>query len=140
MPTWIIYAILSAFFAALTAIFAKQGLKNVNADLATAIRTAIIVVITWAIVYFRGMIGETGSLTKQNWLFLSLSAVATGASWIFYYRALQEGPASQVAAIDKGSIVFTLILAFIFLKEPATPKVLIGAALITAGMLVLVWK
>ena len=140
MPTWILFALLSAFFAGLTAIFAKQGLKNVNPDLATAIRTSIILFITWAIVFFRGNVRETAMLSKNNWLFLVLSAFATGASWLFYYRALHDGPASQVSVIDKSSLIFTIALSFIFLKEPATPKVLIGAGLVAAGMLVLIWK
>jgi len=140
MPTWIIYAVLSALFAALTSIFAKAGLKNVNADLATAIRTAMVLLITWAVVALKKQGGQMSALTKQNWLFLALSAAATGASWLFYYRALQIGNASQVAAIDKGSLLFTIILAFIFLNEPVTPKVLIGGGLIFIGMLVIVWK
>ena len=140
MPTWLIYALLSAFFAALTAIFAKAGLEKVNPDLATAIRTAIVLMIVWAIVFFRGLTTEIDSLSRNNWLFLTLSALATGASWLFYYRALQLGSASEVAAIDKGSLVFTILLSFLFLKEPMTPKVLIGAGLVFAGMLVIAWK
>ena len=140
MPGWLLYALLSAFFAALTAIFAKMGLKAVNSDLATAIRTAIILFITWAIVFLRGNQGGIASLSKSNWLFLTLSAIATGASWLFYYKALQMGKASEVTAIDKGSIVFTILLSFLFLKEPMTPKLLIGAGLVFAGMLVIVWK
>ncbi len=140
MPGWLLYALLSAFFAALTAIFAKMGLKAVNSDLATAIRTAIILFITWAIVFFRGNANEITGLSKNNWIFLTLSALATGASWLFYYRALQIGKASEVSAIDKGSLVFTILLSFLFLKEPMTPKILVGAGLILAGMLVIVWK
>ena len=140
MPGWLLYALLSAFFAALTAIFAKMGLKAVNADLATAIRTAIILFITWAIVFARGNQSGLASLSKNNWIFLTLSALATGASWIFYYRALQMGKVSEVSAIDKGSIVITILLSFIFLKDPVTPKILIGAGLILAGMIVIVSK
>jgi bacterial/archaeal transporter family protein len=140
MPVWLIFALASAFFAALTAIFAKLGLKDVNADLATAIRTAIILLITWGIVLFRGYGQGITNLSKNNWIFLSLSAVATGLSWIFYYRALQLGKASEVAAIDKGSIVFTILLSFLFLREPLTAKVLIGGGLILLGMLVMVWR
>src|ERR1700712_5643044 len=140
MPGWLLYALLSAFFAALTAIFAKMGLKAVNSDLATAIRTAIILFITWAIVFLRGNANGISGLSKNNWLFLTLSALATGASWLFYYRALQMGKASEVSAIDKGSLVFTILLSFLFLKEPMTPKILIGAALIVVGMIVIVWK
>ena len=139
-PLWLIYALLSAIFAALTAIFAKIGLKDVNADLATAIRTAVILVITWGIVLARGNAVGLPGLTRNNWIFLVLSAIATGMSWIFYYRALQIGRVQQVAVIDKGSIFFTIFLSFFFLKEPLTPKVLLAAALIFAGMLVLVWK
>ena len=140
MPGWLLYALLSAFFAALTAIFAKMGLKAVNSDLATAIRTAIILFITWGIVFFKGNANGITGLSKNNWLFLTLSALATGASWLFYYRALQIGQASEVSAIDKGSLVFTILLSFLFLKEPMTPKILIGAGLILVGMIVIVWK
>lgn len=140
MPTWLLYALVSAFFAALTAIFAKAGLKEVNSDLATAIRTGIILFITWGIVFFKGNAGGINNLSKNNWLFLTLSAIATGLSWLFYYKALQLGKVSEVSAIDKGSIVFTILLSFLFLKEPMTPKLLIGAGLVFAGMLVIVWK
>lgn len=140
MPNWLLYALVSAFFAALTAIFAKAGLKEVNSDLATAIRTGIILFITWGIVFFKGNAGGINNLSKNNWIFLTLSAVATGLSWLFYYKALQIGKVSEVSAIDKGSIVFTILLSFLFLKEPMTPKLLMGAALVVAGMLVIVWK
>ena len=140
MPNWLLYALVSAFFAALTAIFAKAGLKEVNSDLATAIRTGIILIITWAIVILKGNAGGINNLSKNNWLFLTLSAIATGLSWVFYYKALQLGKVSEVTAIDKGSIVFTILLSFLFLKEPMTPKLLIGAGLVFAGMLVIVWK
>ena len=140
MPTWLLYALVSAFFAALTAIFAKAGLKEVNSDLATAIRTGIILFITWGIVFFKGNAGGINNLSKNNWLFLTLSAIATGLSWLFYYKALQLGKVSEVSAIDKGSIVFTILLSFLFLKEPMTPKLLIGAGLVFAGMLVIVWR
>lgn len=140
LPLWLVYALLSAVFAALTAIFAKAGLKDVNSDLATAIRTAVILLITWGIVWYRGHGKEMGSLTRNNWLFLILSAFATGLSWLFYYRALQLGKVSEVSVIDKGSIVFTILLSFLFLREPLTPRVIMAAILIFAGMLVLVWK
>jgi len=139
-PLWLIYAVLSAFFAALTAIFAKAGLKDVNSDLATAIRTAVILVITWGIVLFRGNAGGVSGLTRNNWLFLVLSAVATGMSWLFYYRALQIGRVQEVSMIDKGSILFTIFLSFFFLREPLTARVLVAAGLIFGGMLVLIWK
>ena len=140
MPDWLLYSLVSAFFAALTAIFAKAGLKEVNSDLATAIRTGIILIITWGIVILKGNTGSVNSLSKNNWLFLTLSAIATGLSWLFYYKALQLGKVSEVSAIDKGSIVFTILLSFLFLKEPITPKLLIGAGLVFTGMLVIVWK
>jgi len=140
MQQWLLYALLSAFFAALTAIFAKAGLKDVNADLATAVRTAIILFITWGIVLFKGSANQVNAFSKNNWLFLVLSAFATGASWLFYYRALQTGKASEVSIVDKGSLIFTVLLAFLFLKEPLTPKLLMAVALIFSGLLVLVWK
>jgi bacterial/archaeal transporter family protein len=137
---WLIYALLSAFFAALTAVFAKAGLKNVHSDLATAIRTAVILLITWGIVAFKDLAKELPAISRNSWVFLVLSAIATGISWLFYYRALQLGKASEVSAIDKGSIVFTILLAFFFLKEPLSLKLAAGAGLILAGMIVLVWK
>lgn len=137
---WLFYALLSAVFAALTAIFSKAGLKGVDSDLAMAIRTIIILFITWGIVFSRGSAGGLGSLSRNNWVFLSLSAIATGLSWLFYYRALQMGKVSEVSVIDKGSIVFTILLSCLFLREPLTPRVLIAGLLILAGMLVLVWK
>lgn len=140
MPSWLLYALVSAFFAALTAVFAKAGLKDVNADLATAVRTAIVLFITWGIAYFRGNASGINHLSRNNWIFLILSAFATGLSWVFYYRALQLGKVSEVTAIDKGSIVFTILLSFLFLKEPLTPKLLIGAGLVFIGMLVIIWK
>ncbi len=140
LAPWVVYAVLSAFFAALTAIFAKLGLKDVNSDLATAIRTVVILFITWGLVFFRGSSSELPGLSRNNWLFLILSAVATGLSWLFYYRALQMGRVSEVSAIDKGSIVFTILLSFLFLKEPLTPRIIVGGLLIVAGMWVLVWK
>jgi transporter family protein len=140
LPYWLIYALLSAVFAALTAIFAKAGLKNVNSDLATAIRTAVVLLITWGIVWFRGNVRGITGLSRSNWSFLILSAIATGLSWLFYYRALQLGKVSEVSVIDKGSILFTILLSFLFLKEPLTPRVIVAALLITAGMLVLIWK
>ena len=139
-PLWLIYAVLSALFAALTAIFAKAGLKNINPDLATAIRTAIILIITWTIVFFKNEAKELPGLSINTWLFLVLSAVATGLSWLFYYRALQLGKVSEVSAIDRGSIVFVILLSFLFLKEPLTPRILAGATLILIGMVAVTWK
>ena len=140
MQTWMIYALLSALFAALTAIFGKLGLKSIDSDLATAIRTLFVLMITWGFVFYRSKSDGIFSLSKQNWLMLFLSAIATGLSWLFYYRAMQIGNVSQVNIIDKSSIVITLILAFIFLKEPVTPKILLSGGLIFAGMMVMVWK
>ena len=137
---WWIYALLAAFFAALTAIFAKIGVTGMNSDLATAIRTVIILILAWSIVYFRGAMEGISSLTKTNWIFLILSGCATGLSWIFYFHALKVGKVSQVAPIDKGSILLTLLLSFIILKEPVTPRVLIAGACILAGMLILIVK
>jgi bacterial/archaeal transporter family protein len=140
LAPWLLYALLSALFAAMTAVFAKAGLKNVNSDLATAIRTSIILLITWGIAIFRNTVVELPGLSKNNWLFLTLSATATGLSWLFYYKALQLGKVSEVTAIDKGSIVFVVLLSFFFLKEPLTPKIMVGAGMILTGMLVMVWK
>lgn len=140
MPDWLIYALVSAFFAALTAIFAKAGLKEVNSDLATVIRTAIILFITWGIVFFRGNAGGINNMSKINWVFLTLSAFATGVSWLYYYKALRLGKASEVTAIYKSSIVFTILLSFLILKEPLTPRILIGAGPVFISMLVIVWK
>lgn len=135
---WWIYALLSALFAALTAIFAKVGIKGVDTDLATAIRTAVILVIAWAIAFFRGGVATSGNLTRQNWLFLCLSGMATGLSWIFYFKALQLGKVSQVAPVDKLSVAIAIVLAVSFLGEPLTLKSAIGAGLIIAGTLVLI--
>ena len=132
---WKYYAILSAIFAALTTIFAKIGLKDVDSNLATAIRTCIIIVILWGIVFFSDGIGGIKNLTKENYIFLILSGVATGLSWLFYFKALQIGAASRVASIDKLSIVFTLLLSFLILREPFSWKLLVGVALITGGSL-----
>jgi bacterial/archaeal transporter family protein len=137
---WVFFALLSALFAALTAIFAKAGLKNIDPDLATAIRTAIILLITWSIVFLKRSTNQLPSLSKSNWMFLILSAIATGLSWLFYYRALQLGKASEVSIIDKGSLLLVVLLSFLFLKEPITPKLLLGAGLVFAGMLVVIWK
>lgn len=137
---WKYYALLSALFAALTTIFAKTGLKGVNSDLATAIRTFFILLMTLGIVAAGNHLPELKTLSRGNWIFLGLSAAATGLSWLFYFRALQVGDASRVAAVDKASLVFTVILAFVFLREPISLRVLAGAALISAGTLVLVIK
>lgn len=134
---WKYYAILSAVFASLTAIFVKIGVKNVDANLATAIRTCVILIITWGIVFLSNGINGIKELTKANWIFLVLSGVATGLSWLFYFKALQLGEASRVAPIDKLSVVFTILLSFIILKESISWKVLLGGFLIAGGSLVI---
>ena len=135
---WWIYALLSAVFAALTAIFAKIGIKGVNSDLATAVRTVVILFIAWGIVFARGSAKDIDLLSKENIIFLVLSGIATGLSWVFYFKALSLGDASKVAPIDKLSVAFVIILAAIFLKEAITIKTVIGAALIIGGSLVLI--
>lgn len=135
---WWIFALLSAFFAALTAIFAKIGIKGVDTDLATAIRTVVILVLAWGIAFFRGGAATMSTLTKQNIVFLCLSGVATGLSWIFYFKALQLGKVSQVAPVDKMSVAIAIILAVIFLGEPLTWRTAIGALLIIGGSVVLI--
>lgn len=137
---WKYYALLSAFFAALTAIFAKIGVKDIDSNLATAIRTAIILLLTWGIVLCSGHIGEIKNISRHTWCFLLFSGLATGLSWLFYFKALQAGEVSRVAPIDKLSIVITIMLAFALLKEPVSTKVIIGALLITAGSVVMLWK
>jgi transporter family protein len=134
---WWIYALLSALFAALTAIFAKIGIKNVDTDLATAIRTLVILIMAWGIVLFRGNMKSLSALDKTHWQFLIISGLATGLSWIFYFKALQIGKVSQVAPIDKLSVAITIVLAVVFLKEPLTLKNALGAALIIGGSLVM---
>jgi bacterial/archaeal transporter family protein len=135
---WWIFALLSAFFAALTAIFAKMGIKGVDSDLATAIRTIVILFIAWGIVLYKGIGRETASLTRENWIFLILSGCATGLSWIFYFRALQLGKVSQVAPVDKISVAIAILLSVIFLGEVLTWKTALGAGLIIGGTLVLI--
>jgi transporter family protein len=135
---WWIYALLSAFFAALTAIFAKVGIKGVDTDLATAIRTVVILIIAWGIAFFRGGTATINSLSKQNIIFLCLSGVATGLSWIFYFKALQLGKVSQVAPVDKLSVAIAIILSILFLGEQLTLKTALGAGLIIGGTIVLI--
>lgn len=135
---WILFAILSSVFAALTTILAKVGIDGVNSNLATAIRTVVVVFMAWGMVFLTH--GQKGlfDIGRKSWIFLILSGLATGASWLCYYRALQLGPASKVAPIDKLSIVITLVLAFVFLHEEFTVKTAIGAILITAGTLIMI--
>lgn len=135
-----IMALLSAFFAALTAIFAKIGVKDIDSNLATAIRTTIILFITWGIVLVGNHASEVKCIPGHTWLFLVLSGAATGLSWLFYFKALQLGDVARVAPVDKLSVVITICLSFLFLKEPVNAKVIIGALLITAGSIVMLYK
>jgi transporter family protein len=135
---WWVYALLSALFASLTAIFAKIGVTNVNSNLATAIRTIIILLVAWAIVFFRGEYKTIHSLSKHNLFFLIISGLATGLSWIFYFKALQLGKVSQVAPVDKLSVALTIVLSVIFLGEVLSWKTALGALLIIAGTVVLI--
>lgn len=135
---WAVYAVLSSVFAALTSILAKVGIDGVNSTLATAIRTLVVVVMSWGMVFLTNAQGGIAEISRKSWLFLILSGLATGASWLCYYRALQLGQASKVVPIDKLSVVITLILAWMFLHEQFNMKSLIGAALIAAGTLVMV--
>lgn len=137
---WWIYALLSAVFAALTAIFAKIGVAHINSNLATAIRTTVVLLMAWAIVLARGEQKETHLLTKHSLIFLTISGIATGLSWIFYFKALQMGKVSEVAAIDKLSLALTIILSATFLGESLNLKTIIGAGLIIAGTVVLIYK
>lgn len=135
---WFIFALLSAIFAALTSILAKIGIDGVNSNLATAIRTVVVVIMSWGMVFLTNAQSGLSEISKKSWLFLILSGLATGASWLCYYRALQVGEASKVVPIDKLSVVITLVLAFVFLHEEFTVKSLIGCILIGAGTLVMV--
>ena len=135
---WLVLALLSAVFAALTSILAKVGIAGVNANLATAIRTMVVVVMAWVMVFLTNAQGGIGEISKRSWLFLILSGLATGASWLCYYKALQMGEVSKVVPIDKLSVVITMVLAFVFLRETATPKSIIGCVLLCAGTLLMV--
>jgi len=135
---WFILALLSAVFAALTSILAKIGIDGVNSNLATAIRTVVVVIMAWGMVFITNVQHTITSISTKSWIFLILSGLATGASWLCYYKALQVGEASKVVPVDKLSVVITLVLAFIFLGEKFTPKSLIGCLLITAGTLIMV--
>ena len=135
---WFVFALLSAVFAALTSILAKVGIEGVNSNLATAIRTVVVVVMAWGMVFLTNAQNGISQIGKKSWIFLILSGLATGASWLCYYRALQLGQASKVVPIDKLSVVITLILAFVFLHEDFTMKSLIGCVLIGAGTLIMV--
>lgn len=135
---WVLFAILAAVFAALTSIFVKVGIENVDSNLATAIRTVVVVGMAWGIVFLTGAHTGIGSINTKSWIFLIISGLATGASWLCYYKAIQVGEVSKVAPIDKLSVVITVALAVIFLHEQFTLKTGIGVGLITAGTLVMV--
>ena len=135
---WFVFALLSAIFAALTSILAKVGIDGVNSNLATAIRTMVVVVMAWGMVFLTNAQGGIADISKKSWLFLILSGLATGASWLCYYKALQIGETSKVVPVDKLSVVITLVLAFVFLHEKMTVKSLLGCILIGAGTMVMV--
>ena len=135
---WLVFALLSAIFAALTSILAKVGIEGVNSTLATAIRTGVVLLMAWGMVFLTDTQGGISGISGKSWLFLILSGLAPGASWLCYYKALQMGEASKVVPVDKLSVIFTLVLAFVFLHEKFTPKSLIGCMLIGAGTLLMV--
>lgn len=135
---WFVFALLSAVFAALTSILAKVGIEGVNSNLATAIRTMVVVAMAWGMVFLTHAQSGISEISRKSWLFLILSGLATGASWLCYYRALQIGDASKVVPIDKLSVVITLVLAFVFLHEEFTTKSLVGCILIGVGTLIMV--
>lgn len=134
---WFVFAFLSAFFAALTAILAKVGIEGVNSHLATAIRTAVVLALAWGMVFLVGAFGSMSEISKKSWLFLILSGLATGASWLCYYKALQMGEVAKVAAVDKLSVVLTIIFALVFLGESLSLKTLVATILIAAGALIM---
>lgn len=136
---WAVFALFSAFFAALTSILAKLGIEGVNSNLATAIRTVIVLVMAWSICFFTGVHTQLGSVSARSWLFLVLSGFATGASWLFYFKALQMGEASKVIPVDKFSVVIGMIMAFAILHETASLKAVMGGVLITAGTLIMIF-
>lgn len=135
---WLLFAVLSSVFAALTSILAKVGIDGVNSTLATAVRTAVVLLMSWGMVFLTGAQSGLAGIGKKSWLFLILSGLATGASWLCYYKALQSGSVSKVVPIDKLSVVITLVLAFLFLHEEFTAKSLVGSLLICAGTLLMV--
>ncbi|MBO5448199.1 MAG: EamA family transporter [Ruminococcus sp.] len=134
---WFVFALLSAVFAALTSILAKVGIDGVNSNLATALRTAVVLAMSWAMVFITGAQSGITDISRKSWIFIILSGLATGASWLCYYKALQDGEVSKVVPIDKLSVVITLVLAFVFLHEQFTLKTAAGALLITAGTLII---
>lgn len=135
---WAVYAMLSAVFAALTSILAKLGISGIDSNLATAIRTVVVLIMAWGIVFMTGVHKQIPDIGGRSWLFLTLSGLATGLSWLFYYRALQMGDASRVVPIDKSSVVISMILAFVILKEKLTWQSIVGGLLISAGTFVLI--
>ena len=135
---WIIFAILSAFFAAATSILAKIGIEGISSNLATAIRTIVVLIMAWGIVFFTGTHSQISSIGTKSWVFLILSGLATGLSWLFYYKALQIGEASKVVPIDKFSVVISMIMAFIILKETVTLKTVLGGVFITIGTFIMI--
>ena len=135
---WVVYALLSALFAASTSILAKIGINGVDSNLATAIRTVVVLVMAWGLVFMTGVQKQISNIGARSWLFLVLSGIATGLSWLFYYRALQMGDASSVVPIDKSSVVISMVLAFVVLKEQLTWQSIVGGLLITAGTFVLI--
>ncbi len=135
---WKYYAILSAFFAALTAILAKVGVRGINGNVATAVRTLVVLLMAWGIVFASGQMKEVRELSKNNLLFLVLSGIATGLSWICYFKALETGDVSKVAPIDKLSVVIAMVLAFVFLKEPVEFKTIAGGLLIALGTIIII--
>lgn len=135
---WVVYALLSALFAALTSILAKIGINGVDSNLATAIRTVVVLVMAWGLVFMTGVQKQISNIGARSWLFLVLSGIATGLSWLFYYQALQMGDASRVVPIDKSSMVISMVLAFVVLKEQLTWQSIVGGLLITAGTFVLI--
>lgn len=135
---WFFFALLSAFFAALTSILAKMGMKNVNSNVGTAIRTLVVLAMAWLIVFLTGKQKEIPAITQRGWIFLVLSGIATGLSWLCYFKALQIGDAAKVVPVDKFSVVITMVLAFLLLGEPLNTKTIAGGVIITIGMLVLV--
>ena len=139
MPLWLIYALLATFFAGLTSVLAKFGISKINADLGLAIRTSIVFVLVWLNLFAWNGVKGIEQLTSKSFLFLVLSGITTSLSWIFYYRAMKLGTVSYVAAIDKGSIVITILLSVALLKEPLTPKLLLGAVVIFIGLIILIW-
>ncbi len=135
---WFYFALLSALFAALTSILAKIGIDNINSNLATAVRTVVVLIMVWGMVFISGTQSQISNISQKSWVFLILSGIATGLSWLFYYKALQLGDASKVVPVDKFSVVISMILAFVILKETITLKTIIGGLLITLGTFVMI--